>query len=161
MSQHDDWGATEFPANDGGGSSDRLPDWILPDGTEAEFDVLEWAKTTSKAGNKMAELTLGITAGTKTAKIYDRLVLKDTCQWKIIQFFKSIGELSIDWSLVDGAAGRCILGIDKHQGNDGETKHKNVVKRYLEAESKRAVKSKRAEKPEPQQEDTGDDNLPF
>jgi hypothetical protein len=161
-------------------SLDELPEakqkLVLPAGTECDFVVVGFAKKTSKAGNPMAELNLDLRAGDDEGWCYEYLVLnQENCAWKIRGFFEAIGLNEVDWNMVDGATGRCVVEIEP--AVEGR-KEKNRVARYIKADAAHTVKrepkmrsntlddvgpakaSAKAAKATPETE-ASDDNLPF
>lgn len=75
-----------------------------------------------------------------TTKVIDRLYLLKKWQWKLTQFFASIGQspaigqsFTPNWNAVVGSKGKAHLVINKYTKQNGETNENNQVKNYLEA----------------------------
>ena len=100
---------------------------ILPVG-EYEFEVSDLEKTFSKAGNKMAKITMDIIFEGHKYKVFDNIVLMSNMKWKIAQFFECLGlkkkgtELkSMPWNQVVEKHGRVKI---KHEEYNGKTNAK-------------------------------------
>ena len=100
---------------------------ILPVG-EYEFEVADLEKTYSKAGNKMAKITMDIHYQGHKYKVFDNIVLMSNMKWKIAQFFECLGlkkkgtELkSMPWNQVVEKHGRVKI---KHEEYNGKTNAK-------------------------------------
>ena len=114
---------------------DQLPEQkqkiVFPKGTECVFVVVGFKKAKSKAGNPMAELNLDLSNGDNEGWCYEYLVLnQENCAWKIRGFFEAIGLREVDWDMVDGATGRCV--VDVEAASEGH-REKNRVARYIKA----------------------------
>jgi hypothetical protein len=144
---------------------------VFPKGTECEFVVVGFTKKNSKAGNPMAELNLDLRAGDDEGWCYEYLVLnQENCAWKIRGFFEAIGLREVDWDMVDGASGRCVVDIE---AASEEHREKNRVARYIKADAAHTVKrepkmrSNTLDDVAPASakakagEEASDDNLPF
>lgn len=118
---------------------------LLPDG-EYRFGVMELMKTTSKKLQcPMAKLTLAIYAledadfKNELTRIEDNLVLHSTCEWKLCEFFRAIGDrrhgekIKPKWADVPGSSGRCRIKTETFQKRDGKEGKNNKVDRYLDA----------------------------
>lgn len=97
---------------------------VLPVG-EYTFEVVDWEKTISSSGHKMAKLTLEIVHNGIKYKIWDNLVLIESMKWKLAMFFESLGlkkkgtELkSMPWSNIMDRPGRVKV---KHEEYNGQT----------------------------------------
>ena len=113
----------------------------LPEDTECEFVVNEM--TTDKrtnAGALMALLELRCTAvdGQGQTFVQDALVLQRNAEWKLCEFFTSIGQrkhggrIVPKWNQIVGATGRCTLKVEEWEGRDGAVRTGNKIKKYLE-----------------------------
>ena len=96
--------------------------WIPPVG-EYGFTVIEFEKTFSKAGRKMAKLTLELDEDGSNWKITDYIVL--TQAWKCAQFFESLGMKKkgtalarMPWDKVLNAQGRVKIMHEPYNGKD-------------------------------------------
>lgn len=117
---------------------------LLPEG-EYNFTVAAMERERFEGSEKMgpcnmAILTLAIT-NPKTGSpvsVTDRLYLNSKAEWKLSQFFISIGQkkhgekLKPDWSKVPLSEGRCKIKIHKYTDRDGNGKEINQVGSYLE-----------------------------
>ena len=123
------------------------------------FQVIEFEKTTSKKGSKMAKLTIQLDKENgQNWKVTDYIVL--TQAWKCAQFFEALslkkkGEAldRMPWDKVLGASGRVKI---KHELYNGEEYCK--VDRYLISEAAQAPTAP-AKKTSKKKSDEGD--LPF
>lgn len=70
--------------------------------------------------------------------IKTNLFLHSKCEGLLCQFFRSIGArksgqtITMDWSKVVGARGRCKIKIRDWEGRDGEIRYSNEVDRFLD-----------------------------
>ena len=109
------------------------------------FEVTKFERGRSQGSNKlppcpMAMLTLRVTdpATGAATTIIDNLVLHSNLEWKLAQFFRSIGQkkhgepLRPNWNTVEGSRGRCHVYIDEFKGRDGDTKKNNKIGKYLD-----------------------------
>lgn len=117
---------------------------VLPEGTY-EFEVKSMARGEFPGSEKMsrcykADLTLQVTNpvdGT-TGTVFDTLYLNSKAEWRLSQFFLSIGQkkhgepLKMNWSKVEGAKGRLELSINKYTTRDGDERTNNRVTKYLD-----------------------------
>ena len=95
-----------------------------------------------------AILTLGIDSPQGHASVTCNLFLYDRYEWKLCQFFTSIGarkhgeRLRMNWNQVLGARGRCKVTVRPYTGNDGKERQANDIDRFLEPENNQAPKWK-------------------
>ena len=110
----------------------------LPEG-EYDFIVESFERGRFEGSEKMpacnkANLTLKVPYEGEQVTVKDSLLLHTKTEWKLSEFFKSIGHkksgepLKMNWNLVPGAKGR--LEISQYTGKNGNVYHQ--VKRYLE-----------------------------
>lgn len=72
------------------------------------------------------------------ASITTNLFLHSKCESLLCQFFRSVGArksgqtITMDWSKVVGATGRCKIAIRDWLGRDGEKRQSNEVDRFLD-----------------------------
>lgn len=96
----------------------------LPDG-DYDFKVKGFERSRSKGSEKippsnMAILDIEVTNGKESTMIKEYLVLHTKLEWKLSQFFRSIGQkkpgesLKMNWSLVPGSQGRCKVIIEEY-----------------------------------------------
>lgn len=131
----------------------------IPPVGEYGFQVIEFEKTTSKKGSKMAKLTIQLDKENgQNWKVTDYIVL--TQAWKCAQFFEALslkkkGEPldRMPWDKVLGASGRVKI---KHELYNNEEYCK--VDRYLISEAAQAPTAP-AKKVSKKKSDEGD--LPF
>lgn len=123
---------------------------------EYDFDVLSADDVTSKAGNPMIKVNLGIYEGDAIrARVFDYLL--SAMEAKLRHFCDTTGLLTKyeDGSLsaVDcrGRAGRVKIGIEEAEGSFPT---KNVVKDYVVRKAKPITPAPAAPRPE-------DDDVPF
>lgn len=112
----------------------------LPPVGEYGFTVTEFEKTVSKAGKKMAKVTLELDKSGQFWKVNDFLVLQDSMAWKLAQFFECLGLkkkgeplTSMPWDKVLNESGRVKI---KHETYDGKEYCK--VERYVVTEASQA-----------------------
>ena len=112
----------------------------LPPVGEYGFTVTEFEKTVSKAGKKMAKVTLELDKSGQFWKVTDFLVLQDSMAWKLAQFFECLGLkkkgeplTSMPWDKVLNESGRVKI---KHETYDGKEYCK--VERYVATEASQA-----------------------
>lgn len=95
---------------------------------EYQFRVTNIEKTRSKGEGKlpscnMVKVTCSINSPQGTANIIENLVLHTSLEWKLSQFFSSIGQkkkgepLRMNWNNVMGATGKCSVINEEYNGN--------------------------------------------
>ena len=117
---------------------------LLPAG-EACFQVIgfERARHEPRQGGKIPacpkaniEMKVWNTQGEETT-IKENLLLFSTLEWKLCQFFNSLGhrqsgeKFKPDWSRVMGSMGRIMIKIDRYQKNDGTQGESNKIAEFL------------------------------
>lgn len=122
--------------------NDGSPSILLPAG-EYEFTVESFERSRFPGSEKVppcnqATLKLGIDAPEGHATISCNLFLHTKFEWKLCQFFTSIGQrkhgekLKMDWRTVPGAKGRCKITRGKYTSNrDGKERDKNDIDEFL------------------------------
>lgn len=120
-----------------GGDFQLLPVGIYP------FTVKKLAKDYYNGGATIpacpkATLTLRVgSAQSGMSDVIDSLLLDDSLEWKLCQFFKAIGarkhgeEIQMNWDAVEGKGGWLEIEHREYQ-KDGETRTANQVKRYID-----------------------------
>lgn len=89
-----------------------------------------------------AILKLRINGSEGSTLITENLLLYEKMEWKIAEFFQSIGEkvvngkVRMNWSAVPGATGRAKVGIRTYT-KEGEEKKTNEIKKFLPKEPKK------------------------
>lgn len=124
-------------------------DWNSTISSDSEFTLLEAGdynytitnleKTyTKSSGAPMAKVTLKVYDDSNETNIVDNLVLQQNCEWKLSQFFRSIGQkkhgqsYKMDWSKVIGSSGRCKVKKETYQNQDGKEVETNRIERYYD-----------------------------
>ena len=108
-------------------------EYEIPPVGEYGFTVIEFEKTVSKSGKKMAKINIQLDEAGRKTRIYDYLVLQESMAWKLASFFESLnlkqkGEplTTMPWDKVLYTEGRVKI---KHEIYEGEERCK--VDRYL------------------------------
>lgn len=103
-----------------------------------DFEITDIEKTKTARGDNMAKLTIKVYDGESQGSITDNIVLNEKCEWKISQFFRSIGlkkhgqTIHMDWNRVQGAKGRLRVKKDSFTGRDGVERESRAVDRYFD-----------------------------
>lgn len=85
-----------------------------------------------------AELTLKIQSPEGEATVFERLILHSATEWKLSEFFISIGQkikgqpFKPNWSQVPGSRGRAKIEINKYTNKQGQDRENNRVDSFLE-----------------------------
>ncbi len=127
--------------------------WVLLPEGEYDFVVEGFERGRHNGSSKIppcnkAILTLGIDSPQGHASVTCNLFLYDRYEWKLCQFFTSIGarkhgeRLRMNWNQVLGARGRCKVTVRPYTGNDGKERQANDIDRFLEPENNQATKWK-------------------
>lgn len=122
---------------------------ILPEG-EYTFKVKSFERGRYNGGSKIpacneAILNIEIEAKEGTVTIIDRLKLHKSMEWKLSQFFRSIGQkkhgekLVMDWNKVPGAVGRVLIKPRKYKKDDGTEGTANNINKYLDYDPAKMV----------------------
>lgn len=118
---------------------------LLPAG-EYKFIVTNFERGRFQGSEKMsachkAILTLEIDGGQHgIIKTTENLFLHSKAEWKVCQFFTSIGQrkkgepLKMNWGAVIGASGKCKIIVDEFESNreKGKMLKTNRVEKFLE-----------------------------
>lgn len=115
---------------------------VLPEG-DYDFEVVKFERSRSKGSDKipasnMAVLDIKVTNGKDATTVKDHLVLHTKMEWKLSQFFRSIGQkkqgetVRMNWNAVPGAKGRCKLIVEKYVNDKGETRENNKIAKYYD-----------------------------
>jgi len=121
--------------NDGG-------DFVLLEPGVHPFTVKALEKTFYNGGGKVppcpkALLTLRVGEGASVSDVNDGILLDDSLEWKICQFFRAIGDRShgqkykMDWDHVEGKTGYLEIEHREYE-KDGEKRKANSVKKYID-----------------------------
>lgn len=122
---------------------------LLPEG-EYSFTVKKFERARHNGSAKLpacnkAVLTLEVTDGKNKTTIEHNLFLHQKTEGLLCEFFTCIGQrkrgepMKMNWPAVMGATGRCKVYIDKWQGNDGQQKENNKIKKFLEPKEYKAA----------------------
>lgn len=128
---------------------------ILKEG-DYDFEVTKFERGRSNGTEKvpasnMAILTLRVSDGSESTSIIERLILHTKMEWKLSQFFCSIGQkkhgepLRMNWNKVLGAKGRCKVYIDKYTNDKGEERTSNKISKFYDFQGSQPAQT--AEKP--------------
>lgn len=119
---------------------------LLPEG-DYNFTVTKFERARHNGSEKVkpcpkAVLTLTVTDGKNSTSIIENLLLTRSLEWKLSQFFISIGQkkhgepLKMNWTEVQGATGRCHVIVNKWKNKNGEDRENNRVDKFLDPENK-------------------------
>ena len=119
---------------------------ILPEG-DYDYKITKFERETFAGSAKVPacpkavlELTV-VVPGVGKSIIRDQLLLHENVEWKLCEFFRSIGQkthgkgITMNWNVVLGAKGRAHVVVDTFTGSDGTEKQKNKISRYLDPET--------------------------
>lgn len=117
---------------------------LVPAG-DYDFTVRSFERGRYEGGSKIpacnqAQLKIDVTSGTESTTVFTNLLLFSTLQWKLAQFFKSIGSPEVDgrvkmnWNMVFGATGRCKVGIRKYKDKNGAERESNEILEFYPAD---------------------------
>lgn len=119
---------------------------ILPEG-DYDYKITKFERETFAGSAKVPacpkavlELTV-VVPGVGKSIIRDQLLLHENVEWKLCEFFRSIGQkthgkgITMNWDTVLGAKGRAHVFVDTFTGSDGTEKQKNKISRYLDPET--------------------------
>ncbi len=115
-------------------------DFVLLDEGVYPFKVTKFERGRSKGSDKlppcnMAILTIRVNDETT---ITENLILHSKLEWKLCQFFASIGlrkhgeKMRMNWSKVPGATGRCKIIVEDFTGRDGNVRQTNRIDKFLD-----------------------------
>lgn len=131
-----DW--NDFIQNDG----NEVEFVLLPEG-DYDFTVTNFERGEHPGSAKIpachkAILELTIKTSNGVAIVRENLFLTPEAEWKLCQFFRSIGfrahgqKVRMDWDKVVGQKGRAHIYVDSWTGDDGVTRQNNKVKKFLD-----------------------------
>ncbi len=112
----------------------------LPDGDEVEYSILGVERGRTKDGSKpqvRVKLSAQSLNGHGRTTITDFITLTRKSEWKLCEFFSSLGlrkhseRLQMRWD-IEGLRGRATVSVDEYVGRDGDKRTSNKIKRYLE-----------------------------
>ena len=124
---------------------------ILPEG-DYDFEVISFERSRSNGSEKlppsnMAILNIRVTNGKESTTVKEYLVLHTKMEWKLSQFFRSIGQkkqgetVRMNWNAVPGAKGRCKLAIEVFTNDKGEEKEYNRIEKFYDYTAPAAASS--------------------
>lgn len=93
------------------------------------------------AGVNVARLTLRIPSEEGVAMVKTDLILFTSLEWKLSEFFRSIGQkkhgerLKPNWKTVKGSKGKVRIKNGSFTGKDGKTHQTNEVERFLDPDA--------------------------
>lgn len=130
---------------------------VLPEG-DYDFEVTSFERGRSKGSDSippsnMAVLEIKITDGQNSVHVKDYLVLHSKMEWKLSQFFRSIGQkkqgetVRMNWNAVPGAKGRCKVIVDKYTNDKGQTRESNKIAKYYDYTAPAITSTARGWKP--------------
>ena len=117
--------------------------WVLLPEGEYDFVVEGFERGRHNGSSKIppcnkAILTLGINSPQGHASVTCNLFLYDRYEWKLCQFFTSIGQrrhgeaMRMNWGAVPGSTGVCHVGVRKWTGNDGRERESNEITEFYD-----------------------------
>lgn len=126
--------------------NEYAPKIILEEG-DYKFTVSKLDRTMSKGSEKlppsrMAKLTLSVESDQGTATIITNLILHKSLEWKLSQFFRSIGQkrhgekMKMNWGKVVGSYGIAHITKRTYTGQDGTEHETNDVSYFLDYDPK-------------------------
>lgn len=103
-------------------------------------------KSDNMAACNVANLRLHVSdpVSGKSGSVFDKLFLNTKMEWKLSQFFTSIGQkkkgepLRPNWTMVPGSSGKLEIEISRYQDDYGNLKENNKVKRYIPKDEPKA-----------------------
>ncbi len=153
----------EFISWDGAFEAEENQFITLPEGTYPfevtgmERKVYDGNSDKIPNGAPYAEVSVKLTAPDgQSSTVRERLYLLKKFQWKLTQFFKSIGEQVVvgqpfkpNWNAVVGGKGQATVTVN-HYTKDGEERTNNRIKEYLEPSKNSGVINPVPQSPQPQ-----------
>lgn len=117
---------------------------VLPEGDYC-FRVEKFERGRHSGSEKIpacnkAILTLSVINGQHTGMVMTNLFLYSRFEWKLCQFFTSIGQrrygetIRMNWGQVPGSTGVCHIGVHKWIGSDGKERSNNEVTKFYDPE---------------------------
>jgi len=124
--------------------NDGTPFQLLPEG-DYDFTIKKFERARHNGSEKIpacnkAILTLDVFNQETAGTVLTNLFLHSKFEWKLCQFFTSIGQrrhgeaLRMNWGPVPGSTGRCHVGVRKWTGNDGREHESNEITEFYEPE---------------------------
>lgn len=130
-------------------------EFVLLDAGVYPFMVVSMKRERFEGSEKIGpcpKAVLGLTLDTPNnglITIYENLLLNTKMQFKIAQFFKSIGnkvdpetnKVAIDWNNLEGRCGKLELEVREYTKRDGSLGQSNNVKKFLEPQEREESQS--------------------
>lgn len=115
---------------------------LLPEG-DYDFEVIKFERGRFEGSAKMCACPMAIFSikcsnNVESSTITHNLMLNKKLEWKLCEFFTSIGDrkhgeqLRPNWGSTLGKKGRCKVGIREWTNNNGETKKSNEITKFYE-----------------------------
>jgi len=134
--------------------NDGSPFEVLPEG-DYRFRVEKFERGRHSGSEKIpacnkAILTFSVNDGQHTGTVMANLFLYTKFEWKLCQFFTSIGQrrhgeaIHMNWGQVPGSTGICHIGIRKWTGNDGKERNGNEITEFYDPEEAPDVPAEQA-----------------
>lgn len=113
---------------------------ILPEG-DYDFTVTEFKRNRHEGSEKvppcnMAKVTVTVWGAEDKVEITENFFLCNKFEWKLSQFFLSIGlkkhgePLRMNWNAVVGKKGKCHVYINKYKNKDGQDRESNRIQKF-------------------------------
>ena len=129
---------------------------VLPEG-DYTFTVKSFERGRHNGSEKLppcnkAVLKIEVSDGIKSTTLEHNFFLHSKTEGMLCSFFNAIGQrqhgqaMKMNWGKVQGATGRCKLGIRKWTGNQGQTMESNQIVRFYEAAEAAAAPTYKAGK---------------
>lgn len=117
--------------------------FILLQEQDCDFEVLEFERGRHSGSEKVpacskAALSIKLTGKEGSTTVTENLLLYSTCEWKLCEFFKAIGQrkhgekIAMNWNKVVRSRGRCHVYIDKWIDKDGKERQNNKIKYFID-----------------------------
>lgn len=114
-------------------------DFVLLDEGTYPFKVIKFERGRSKGSEKLPPCNMAILSirVDDQSTITENLILHSKMEWKLCQFFTSIGarkhgeKMRMNWSMVPGATGRCKIIVEAFTGKDGTVRQTNRIEKFL------------------------------
>lgn len=137
--------------------ADEILTWDSEIEEDGEFTLLEEGdydfkvedfqrKTTKKGDAPMAQISFKVGDDYTKTSINEYFVLKKSVEWKISQFFRSIGlkkhgeRVKMQWEQSLGKTGRCHVIVDEYIDQKGNSKTTNRIDQFYDYEEPQPVK---------------------
>lgn len=113
---------------------------LLPEG-DYDFTVSNFERARHGGSEKMppcnmAKVTVTVWGPSDKIEITENFFLCNKMEWKLSQFFLSIGlkkhgePLKMNWTAAQGRTGKCRVYIDNYKNKNGEDRQSNKIKKF-------------------------------